>query len=102
MVSFQPGAGSTDPVFPGGVLGLQRFLKKNQRPLSVAIEGTVFVELVVQANGHVGEFLILEGLSTEADQEALRLVASMPDWRPGTIEGKPAQFKFVLPIDFNG
>jgi periplasmic protein TonB len=102
MVSFQSGAGSTDPIFPGGVLGLQRFMSKNQRPLAVPVTGTVFVEFVVKADGSVGDCVVLDGLSPEADREALRLVASLPNWTPGTSKGKPASCTFTLPVDFTG
>jgi TonB family protein len=100
MVSSLPNANSTDPIFPGGVIGLQRFIKQNKHSLGVAVAGTVFVEFVVKADGTVGDFDILEGLSIEADQEALRILSRMPKWTPGTIDGTPAQFKFVLPVDF--
>ncbi|QKZ13442.1 energy transducer TonB [Spirosoma sp. KUDC1026] len=100
MLSFPLHAGSVVPIFPGGVVGLQRFIKKNRRPLSVPTEGTVFVEFVVDIDGSIKDLTVVERLSPQADYEALEILSSMPAWRPGTIDGKPAQFKFVLPIDF--
>jgi periplasmic protein TonB len=92
---------STNPSFPGGASALQRFVDHIKQPLSVTTSGTVFVEFVVNADGLVGDLVVLKGLDMEADQEAIRIVSSMPAWTPGTVNGEPASFKFVLPISFD-
>jgi hypothetical protein len=100
MESTQPSAGSVAPLFPGGVVGLQRFIKKNRQPLPVPVKGTVFVGFLVDYDGSIKDLAIVEGLSPEADYEAIEILSGMPPWRPGTINGEPAQFRYVLPIDF--
>ncbi|RYC69180.1 MULTISPECIES: energy transducer TonB [Spirosoma] len=100
MASSQRSAGPVNPIFPGGAPALQRFVDQTRRPLSVATSGTVFVEFVVNADGSVGNCIVRKGINTEADLEAVRIVASMPAWTPGTVDGEPARYKFILPIDF--
>ncbi|WP_410528593.1 energy transducer TonB [Spirosoma sp. KUDC1026] len=56
---------------------------------------------MVNADGSVSDLVVLKGLGLEADQEAVRIVSSMPNWVPGTVNGKPVSVKFVLPISFD-
>jgi protein TonB len=87
-------------MFPGGAFALQRFLNHHKQPLTTSAPGTVFVEFTVNFDGSVSNLVVLEGLGIEADQEAVRIVSEMPQWIPGTVNGEPARFKFVLPVDF--
>jgi protein TonB len=89
-----------NPFFPGGAAALQRYVQQNTR--QVMASGTVFVEFVVNVDGSVSDLVVLKGLGMEADQEAIRVIAGMPPWTPGTINGEAARFTFVLPIDFTG
>lgn len=100
MIPSQPSTGAIDPVFPGGALALQRFVDQAKQPISTTTSGTVSVEFVVNVDGSVSDYTILKGAGLEADSEAVRIVSVMPEWTPGTVNGEPARFKFVLPIDF--
>jgi TonB family protein len=95
-----PNANSINPVFPGGATALQRYVQQETRQVATTASGTVFVQFVVNADGTIGDPVILKGLDVEADQEAIRVVVNMPAWIPGTANGGAARFTFVLPIDF--
>jgi protein TonB len=43
---------------------------------------------------------VLKGIGSGCDEEALRVVSSLPDWTPGKREGEPVNVKMVLPITF--
>jgi TonB family protein len=89
------------PEFEGGKEAMMRFIQKNlNRPKNLKITGSVYVQFVVDKDGAVREVKTIRGLSPEADAEAVRLVSSMPRWKPGRQNGKPVQVRFVLPILF--
>jgi TonB family protein len=100
MSPSQSNSGASNPVFPGGALALQRFVDQTKQPVSTPASGTVFVEFVVHVDGSVCDYTVLKGAGMEADLEAMRIVSVMPTWTPGTVNGEPARFKFVLPITF--
>lgn len=93
-----------NPIFPGGLTALTAFVENAKPQLFIkdhpAKEPAVFVEFVVNTDGSISDFVVLKGLSTEADLEAVRVVSTMPNWTPGTINGEPVRAKFVLPIKF--
>ncbi len=89
------------PQYPGGVEAMRKFLEDNVRhPIANTNSGTVIVQFVVNEDGQVVEPTVLRSLNKAFDDEALRLVASMPRWQPGMKDGKPVAVKFTLPIFF--
>jgi TonB family protein len=94
----------TMPEFPGGTKALNDFLKKNLHYPAIAIEnqieGTLFISFIVEENGETSSVTILRSLDSSCDEEALRVVGSMPDWKPGYKEGKPVRVQINLPIKF--
>lgn len=92
------------PEFPGGYESLISFLQKNVQYPSDArrkgLEGTVYVSLVIHANGEVGEKRILKGLNESLNQAALNAFNKMPAWQPGKVAGKNVNVKLVLPVKF--
>jgi TonB family protein len=92
------------PEFKGGYEALLKFIRKNlQYPAtakSTAVEGTVYVTFVTIKDGSIEDVNVVRGLSAECDQEAIRLVKSMPKWKPGKRNGTPANVRVVLPIKF--
>jgi TonB family protein len=92
------------PEYPGGVDALVRFISENIRYPEEAkrdsITGRVFVKFVVDTDGRVSDIGILRGIGSGCDEEAMRVVASMPKWKPGMHEGKPARVAYNLPIKF--
>jgi TonB family protein len=92
------------PEFPGGQDSLQAFLENNlvypEKAKKEHIQGKVYVGFLVDRNGKIKNPKILSTASEELDKEALRVVAMMPDWKPGTAGGSAVDVQYILPIDF--
>ncbi len=92
------------PRFPGGYESFIRFLRNNIKypsdALRKGLEGTVYVNVVIDANGEVGEKKILKGLNESLDQAALNTFNNMPTWEPGRVAGKNISVKMVFPVSF--
>jgi periplasmic protein TonB len=92
------------PDFPGGTEELMKFLHKNtqypQMARETSIQGTVYVQFVVNKDGKISAVKILRGIGGGCDEEAIRVVKSMPDWKPGKQNGVAVPVFFQLPIKF--
>lgn len=91
------------PEYPGGRKAFLRYLSEElvyPEYADMAIEGRVWVGFVVELDGSLSELKVLRGLDPDVDKEALRLVASMPRWRPARREGRAVRTRFALPIPF--
>jgi len=95
----------TDPEFPGGLGALSQFIADNIRYPQLAkennITGRVFVSFVVEKDGSIGQVKVLRDIGGGCGAEAVRMVKSMPKWKPGTQRGKPVRTQFNLPINFD-
>jgi protein TonB len=92
------------PVFPGGESELYHYLNKNLEYPDVAkesnISGTVYLTFVVEKDGSISDVKILRGIGGGCDEEAIRVVKSMPPWTPGKNNGTPVRVRFNLPVKF--
>lgn len=92
------------PQFPGGSTECFHFIAKNLEYPKEAekrkIEGNVIVKLIIDQDGHVTNVKIARGIDPLLDNEALRIVNSMPKWEPGKHRGKTVKCRFVLPVKF--
>ncbi|HEY4785879.1 MAG TPA: TonB family protein [Bacteroidales bacterium] len=92
------------PEFPGGEEARQKFLKDNVKYPSIAAEmgisGRVTLQFVVDKNGNIGNITVIRGIGGGCDEEAIRVVKLMPQWRPGKQNGKAVPVYFVFPIIF--
>lgn len=93
------------PEFPnGGMAGLMQFLSKNTKYPTIAqengIQGRVTVQFVVNKDGSIVDAKVLRGVDPYLDKEALRVVNSMPKWKPGMQRGKPVRVKYTVPVMF--
>ena len=92
------------PEFPGGDLGLMKFIQKNVRYPAIAkeynITGKVYVSFIVDKQGNVTNVKIVRGVDKNLDAEALRVVSSLPKYKPGKQRGKPVRVMFTIPINF--
>jgi TonB family protein len=68
--------------------------------LSHGTSGKVYVQFVVDEEGHLLDPRVVKGLGFGLDEEALRLVRIMPWWNPGRIGGRPVRVAYTLPIVF--
>jgi TonB family protein len=93
------------PEFPGGQEGLMKFLSENTRYPVIAkdhgIQGRVIVRFVVSKTGEISNVEVLRGVDPSLDREAVRVVESMPAWKPGTQRGKAVNVYFTIPIQFS-
>lgn len=95
-----------NPEFPGGEKALFEFLGKNTKFPAIAkdagIQGIVYVQFVVMEDGSINPDMveILRGVHPALDQEAIRVVKSMPKWSPGKQRGKAVRVYYKLPFRF--
>jgi periplasmic protein TonB len=98
----------TNPAFIGGEKALTEYLHNNLKYPKVAeeqgLEGTVFVDFVVLADGSVKEVEVMNEPDYVTDQqfidEAVRVIINMPNWTPGQQRGKAVDVKFSVPVTF--
>jgi len=92
------------PEFPGGQDALFTYLANNIRYPQLAresnIQGTVYVSFVVRPDGKVTQVRLERGIGGGCDEESMRVVSEMPDWKPGMDKGKPVYSLFTIPIRF--
>ncbi len=93
------------PEFPGGNNEMKKYLAYNIRYPEAAylseIQGRVIVSFVVAKDGTLKDFNIKKGVSTDLDNEAIRVLKTMPKWIPGENEkGEPVASMFTLPVTF--
>jgi TonB family protein len=92
------------PEFPGGKQRLLNWMKENiQYPVEAqkeGIQGRVIITFVINKSGKAVEPLIIQSVDPLLDKEAIRLINSMPKWKPGEEKGEPVRVKFTMPINF--
>ena len=93
-----------DPEFPGGIEALYKFIEDNMRypPMAAenAIGGRVYVQFEVDTDGTVQYPYLLRDIGGGCGAEAIRIVKSMPKWKPGKQNGKPMRVQYNLPVVF--
>lgn len=92
------------PEFPGGIEGLTQFLSSNIRYPREAqekkIQGRVICRFTVKSNGTIDSVKVVRGVEGSLDEEAMRVLRSMPAWKPGELDGKAVNVWFTMPIVF--
>lgn len=92
------------PNFPGGEEALMKFINEHikypQSALEQGTQGTVMLRFVVTGTGDVGEIQILKGLNEDCDNEAKRVVKSLPKFNPGMQQGRPVSVWYTTPVRF--
>ncbi len=92
------------PVFEGGDLGLRTYIANNVEYPDEAkdkqIEGKVYIRFVVDHEGNVAETKVLKGVAPSLDNEALRVIKSLPKWKAGKVKGVAVPVYFTVPINF--
>jgi TonB family protein len=75
-------------------------VKYPQEAKDKEIQGRVFVSFVVEKDGSVSTVKVLRGIGGGCDEEAVRVVSSMPKWKPGIKDGKPVRVSYMMPLTF--
>ena len=90
--------------FPGGPRAFGSFLQKNLRYPSAAqranVGGKVYVQFVVNTDGTIQDVQVLKSVGFGCDEEAVRVIKSVPRWTPGKQSGRPVRSRFTQPITF--
>jgi TonB family protein len=92
------------PEFPGGMPGIQEYLKIAVRYPETArkanTEGRVEVKFAIDISGAVTDVSVMKSVSPLLDEEAVRVVKAMPNWKPGTYHDQKVKVYLALPIIF--
>jgi protein TonB len=92
------------PAYPGGDAKLYEYLGKNIKYPQIAresgIQGRVFVNFVVEPDGSVSNVKVMRGIGGGCDEEAVRVIKTMPKWKPGKQRGKAVRVSYQIPVVF--
>ena len=92
------------PQFPGGEAELMRYLSKNIKYPTMAMEnniqGRVVVQFVVTKTGSIGEVKVVRSVDRDLDREAIRVCKSLPKFTPGKMNGQAVNVWYTLPVNF--
>ncbi len=92
------------PQFPGGDAELMKFLSKNIKYPTMAMEnniqGRVIVQFVVTKTGAIGEVKVVRSVDRDLDREAVRVCKSLPKFTPGKMNGQAVNVWYTLPVSF--
>lgn len=95
------------PEFPGGIGELVKFVQKTmiypKNAKKNKITGKCFLRFVINTDGTISDIQIIKEVPNcnECNEEAVRIVKSMPKWKPGSQNGRPVSVYFNLPINFS-
>ena len=92
------------PEFPGGTAALMKYLGANIKYPTISQEmgsaGKVIVQFVVDKDGTITDPTVVRGVDAYLDKEAIRVISSMPKWKPGVQNGKKVRVKYTVPVVF--
>ena len=93
------------PEFPGGQQALFKYLAENVKYPVIAqengIQGRVICQFVVNRDGSIVDVVAVRSSGEPSlDKEAIRVIQSMPKWKPGKQRGKPVRVKYTVPVNF--
>jgi len=92
------------PEFKGGSEMLLKYLKDSTRysaeTQKSGLHGTVYIQVIVTKTGKITKTRLLRGIGSPCDEEAIRVVSTMPDWVPGRQMGQPVDLMFQMAVKF--
>lgn len=93
------------PSYPGGSKALTQYINSNiNYPVDAEknnIQGRVIVNFVVECDGSISNVYVAKSVHPSLDEEAIRVISSMPKWIPGRHDGNLARVRCSLPVSFN-
>ena len=90
------------PSYPGGNGAMMAFISSHVKypEGNYCAQGRVIVSFVVERDGSLSSFKVLRSVEEHIDKEAIRVVKSMPKWKPGRQNGKVVRCKYIVPVAF--
>jgi TonB family protein len=92
------------PMFPGGDSALLAYITTNTSYPPAAkqnnIQGKVIIRFCIEPDGNVNRITVLKSVDPELDKEALRVVSTLPKFKPGEHGGQPVPVWYMVPINF--
>ncbi len=90
------------PVFPGGEGALHAYVREHfkfpHRDREEENYGTIFVSFTIMKDGSVSNVKILRGINDRLNNETIRVIKSLPKWKPGKNAGSPVKVSFTMPV----
>ena len=90
--------------FPGGQTEMLKFIQENRQYPEAAkandVHGKVMVTFIIERDGSLSDVKVMRGLGSGCDEEAIRVIQSMPKWKPGKQRGKEVRTSMILPVTF--
>ncbi|MCP4520078.1 MAG: TonB family protein [Cytophagales bacterium] len=94
------------PVYPGGMGALQAYAMRSYKVAARDAEegnfGKIYVQFVIEKDGTVGEVKVLRGINDRMNNEAIRVIKSLPKWTPGKNAGAPVRVRYMFPFNIKG
>ncbi|GAB3924190.1 TonB family protein [Mucilaginibacter myungsuensis] len=91
--------------FPGGENAFYEYLSDHIKYPTLArqknVQGKVFCTFIVETDGSITGIKVLRGIGSGADEEAVRVLATMPKWEPGVQNGHVTRQRYTVPLSFN-
>ncbi len=92
------------PKFPGGKVGLNKYIKDNlhypKRINTTQVKAKVYTECIIEKDGEVTHEIVYKNMSKKLENEALKVIKKMPHWIPGKTNGKAVRVRLSIPIEF--
>jgi periplasmic protein TonB len=92
------------PEFPGGESEMLKYLGRNIKYPAAAqragVEGIVVLSFVVSRTGEISDITVIKNLGAGTDEEAVRVVKTMPKWTPGKQNGRAVPVRYTLPVRY--
>lgn len=90
--------------FPGGQSEMLKYIQDNRQYPDEAkendVHGKVLVRFIVERDGTLSDVKVMRGIGSGCDEEAVRVITSMPKWKPGEQGGKAVRTSLTLPVTF--
>lgn len=92
------------PEFPGGPQALFTWLSQNIKYPAIAeengVQGVVTVRYAVERDGSITDVKVMKSVDPALDREAVRVIKSMPRWKPGKQNGEAVRVRSTVPVTF--
>ena len=91
------------PEFPGGISAFMKWLTyhlKYPESIQQDADGEVVAQFIINKDGSISDLKITQSLNPDCDKEVLRVLKTMPKWKPGIQDGKTTRTQYVIPIVF--